>query len=205
MHPGQFPNTSLLVVSGRTPSFNFQCLRPQSTVDDLPIPGTYRGNTSPSRSRLQVKQCRKHTRTHNVKMLVLTHRVSLALFHWSSPALADPAQPGLPAQQCVFDVIRLLGEHSSSRHHSCSRNDRPLGTQGQAHLHPYGPGGPSLRHQPAAVERRVCQPPCGKPSIRLVPRSDEDLHQREDATGQPNGQPGLHGQRQRRQSGRVGE
>uniref|UniRef100_A0A7N6AKG9 Voltage-dependent L-type calcium channel subunit alpha n=1 Tax=Anabas testudineus TaxID=64144 RepID=A0A7N6AKG9_ANATE len=53
--PAVFPNISLLIVSGRKPAFNFQCLRPQSSVDDLPIPGTYHGNTSPSRSRLQVK------------------------------------------------------------------------------------------------------------------------------------------------------
>ncbi|KAG7215977.1 hypothetical protein INR49_003498 [Caranx melampygus] len=39
----------------RKPAFNFQCLRPQSSVDDLPIPGNYTGNTSPSRSRLQAQ------------------------------------------------------------------------------------------------------------------------------------------------------
>uniref|UniRef100_A0A8D3AQI8 Voltage-dependent L-type calcium channel subunit alpha n=1 Tax=Scophthalmus maximus TaxID=52904 RepID=A0A8D3AQI8_SCOMX len=43
------------VVPGRRPSFNFQCLRPQSSVDDLPIPGRYSGTASPSRSRLQVR------------------------------------------------------------------------------------------------------------------------------------------------------
>ncbi|KAM9752083.1 voltage-dependent L-type calcium channel subunit alpha-1D isoform 1-T1 [Menidia menidia] len=41
--------------SGHKPAFNFQCLRPQSSVDDLPIPGNYQGNTSPTRSRLQVQ------------------------------------------------------------------------------------------------------------------------------------------------------
>ncbi|XP_035864376.1 voltage-dependent L-type calcium channel subunit alpha-1D isoform X3 [Sander lucioperca] len=40
---------------GRTPSFNLQCLRPQTNGDDLPIPGSYRGNTSPYRSRLQTQ------------------------------------------------------------------------------------------------------------------------------------------------------
>lgn len=43
-------------LSGRRPAFNFQCLKPQRSLDDqLPIPGNYRGNISPSRSRLQVK------------------------------------------------------------------------------------------------------------------------------------------------------
>ncbi|CAB1443625.1 unnamed protein product [Pleuronectes platessa] len=44
------------LTNGRTPAFNLQCLRPQSSQDDLPIPGTYRGNTSQSRSRLQTQQ-----------------------------------------------------------------------------------------------------------------------------------------------------
>lgn len=83
MLPGHFPHTSLLIVSGRTPSFNFQCLKPQSSVDNhLPIPGNYRGNTSPSRSRLQVNQ--RHMCAHTLMMLT----VCLILFHWSSPALA---------------------------------------------------------------------------------------------------------------------
>ncbi|KAE8292932.1 Voltage-dependent L-type calcium channel subunit alpha-1F [Larimichthys crocea] len=39
---------------GRAPSFNFQCLRPQSSVDNhLPIPGGYRESASPNRGRLQ--------------------------------------------------------------------------------------------------------------------------------------------------------
>ncbi|AWP10372.1 putative voltage-dependent L-type calcium channel subunit alpha-1F [Scophthalmus maximus] len=45
-----------VVPQGRRPSFNFQCLRPQSSVDDLPIPGRYSGTASPSRSRLQIQQ-----------------------------------------------------------------------------------------------------------------------------------------------------
>lgn len=48
-------SSRLLTVSGRKPTFNFRCLRPQSSVDDLPIPGTY-GRTSPSRPRLQVRR-----------------------------------------------------------------------------------------------------------------------------------------------------
>uniref|UniRef100_A0A4W6DWK7 Voltage-dependent L-type calcium channel subunit alpha n=1 Tax=Lates calcarifer TaxID=8187 RepID=A0A4W6DWK7_LATCA len=41
--------------SSRKPAFNFECLKPQSSVDDLPIPGNYCRSTSPSRARLQVK------------------------------------------------------------------------------------------------------------------------------------------------------
>ncbi|XP_055366056.1 voltage-dependent L-type calcium channel subunit alpha-1D isoform X2 [Betta splendens] len=53
----QFVRRRLLpsIPKGRKPAFNFQCLRPQSSVDDLPIPGNYHGNTSPSRSRLQTQ------------------------------------------------------------------------------------------------------------------------------------------------------
>ncbi|XP_040007852.1 voltage-dependent L-type calcium channel subunit alpha-1D [Xiphias gladius] len=53
----QFVRKRLLpaIPRGHKPAFNFQCLRPQSSVDDLPIPGNYCGNTSPSRSRLQTQ------------------------------------------------------------------------------------------------------------------------------------------------------
>nr|XP_057906960.1 voltage-dependent L-type calcium channel subunit alpha-1D isoform X2 [Doryrhamphus excisus] len=53
----QFVRRRLLpsIPKGRKPAFNFQCLRPQSSGDDIPVPGNYRGNTSPSRSRLQTQ------------------------------------------------------------------------------------------------------------------------------------------------------
>lgn len=197
-------NTSLLIVSGRTPSFNFQCLKPQRSVDDhLPIRGNYRGNPSPTRSRLQVKQWHTHTLTHCQDDSVHVHAVSLLVslvFSCSCSLVSDPTQPGLAAQQRFLDVFHLLGEHSSSWQHSCSRNNPPLRTQGQAHLHPYDPGGRGHRHQPADVEQRLCQPPCWTPS-GLVPWPGKDLHQHEDATSQP----GPLRQRQRRQPGRVGE
>ncbi|XP_028309456.1 voltage-dependent L-type calcium channel subunit alpha-1D [Gouania willdenowi] len=44
------------IPKGRKPTFNFQCLRPQSSVDDLPIPGNYHRSASPSRSRLQAQR-----------------------------------------------------------------------------------------------------------------------------------------------------
>ncbi|XP_068163244.1 voltage-dependent L-type calcium channel subunit alpha-1D isoform X2 [Antennarius striatus] len=54
----QFVRRRLLpaIPKGHRPAFNFQCLRPQRSVDDhLPIPGNYRGSASPSRSRLQMQ------------------------------------------------------------------------------------------------------------------------------------------------------
>ncbi|XP_068505792.1 voltage-dependent L-type calcium channel subunit alpha-1D isoform X2 [Syngnathus scovelli] len=53
----QFVRRRLLpsIPKGHKPTFNFQCLRPQSSGDDIPIPGNYRGNTSPIRSRLQAQ------------------------------------------------------------------------------------------------------------------------------------------------------
>lgn len=138
MHPGQFPNTSLPTFSGHRPAFNFQCLKPQRSVDDqLPIPGNYHGNTPLSRSRLQVNNG-AHTHTHTHK--TLAHSVS-HLFSCSCSLVLDSAQPGLPPRQCFLDVNRLLGKHGSSWLHSFSRNNQPLGTQGQAHLLPYDPGG----------------------------------------------------------------
>ncbi|KAJ8016796.1 hypothetical protein DPEC_G00011080 [Dallia pectoralis] len=38
----------------KPPSFNIQCLRAQHSADDIPIPGTYEGNSPPCRSRLTV-------------------------------------------------------------------------------------------------------------------------------------------------------
>ncbi|KAK2851748.1 hypothetical protein Q5P01_008024 [Channa striata] len=143
-YTGYSENGSIISTNGRKPAFNFQCLRPQSSVDDLPIPGNYRG-----------------THPH-----------------------PDPAQPGLPAQQCVFAVVSLLGKHSSRWSHSCSRNNCPVSTQGQTHLHPHDPGGRSHGHKPAIMERRLCQPSCRKPS-RLVSQQDKNFHQYEDAAGQP--------------------
>ncbi|XP_075331236.1 voltage-dependent L-type calcium channel subunit alpha-1D [Odontesthes bonariensis] len=53
----QFVRRRLLpaIPRGHTPAFNFQCLKPQSSVDNLPVPGNYHGNTSPTRSRLQIQ------------------------------------------------------------------------------------------------------------------------------------------------------
>uniref|UniRef100_A0A3P9AL89 Voltage-dependent L-type calcium channel subunit alpha n=1 Tax=Esox lucius TaxID=8010 RepID=A0A3P9AL89_ESOLU len=37
----------------KPPSFNIQCLKAQHSADDIPIPGTYQGNSPPCRSRLR--------------------------------------------------------------------------------------------------------------------------------------------------------
>ncbi|XP_029292495.1 voltage-dependent L-type calcium channel subunit alpha-1D [Cottoperca gobio] len=41
------------IPKGRKPSFNLQCLRPQSSLDDMPLPGGFQGRAVPSTSRLQ--------------------------------------------------------------------------------------------------------------------------------------------------------
>lgn len=189
---------SVLSVPDRKPVFNLQCLRPQSSVDDLPVPGNYCGNTSPSRARLQVPSSSLHQGSENVEDLC--HRQTFCLVLVLLSLVSGPAQSGLPAQQRLLHVVRLLGQHGSSWHHSCSGSDRPLRAQGEAHLHAHDPGGRGHGQQPAAVERRLCQSP-GRKSSRLVPRPDEDLHQHEGAAG-PHG---LHKQRQCRQSGRISE
>ncbi|KAL0186523.1 hypothetical protein M9458_018193, partial [Cirrhinus mrigala] len=38
---------------GRKPNFNIQCLRRQTSNEDLPIPGTYHQNSPPCRARAQ--------------------------------------------------------------------------------------------------------------------------------------------------------
>lgn len=186
-----FSYTSFLSFLGRKPTFNFQCLQPQSSVDTLPIPGNYQGNTSPTRSRLQVPS---------------QFRVSLPYIYvsWSSSFIfvfSGPAQPGLTAQQRVLHVHCLLGQHGGSWHHPCSGLNRPLRAAGQADLHPYDPRGWIHRDESAAVERRLCQP-AGREALGLVPRPDQDLHQRSDAAVC---QPELCGKRERGQSGGVGE
>uniref|UniRef100_A0A8D3CW80 Voltage-dependent L-type calcium channel subunit alpha n=1 Tax=Scophthalmus maximus TaxID=52904 RepID=A0A8D3CW80_SCOMX len=82
------------VVPGRRPSFNFQCLRPQSSVDDLPIPGRYSGTASPSRSRLQVRP----------RKLVYTPVMLMDQATGSS----RPLRPGLyPGQTRTFTSVRM--------------------------------------------------------------------------------------------------
>lgn len=132
---------------------------------------------------------------------VLFSHLVLLVFILCFLFFSGPAQPGLTAQQCVLHVHCLLGKHGSSWHHPSSRLNCPFGAEGQAHLHPNDPCGWIQRYESAAVERRLCQL-ASREALSLVPRPDQDLHQRSDATAS---QPELCGERQRRQSGRVGE
>ncbi|XP_057675955.1 voltage-dependent L-type calcium channel subunit alpha-1D-like [Corythoichthys intestinalis] len=43
------------IPKGHKPAFNFKCLRPQSSVDEMSVPGNYRSNAPQSRSRLQTQ------------------------------------------------------------------------------------------------------------------------------------------------------
>uniref|UniRef100_A0A7N6A5J7 Voltage-dependent L-type calcium channel subunit alpha n=1 Tax=Anabas testudineus TaxID=64144 RepID=A0A7N6A5J7_ANATE len=105
------------------PAFNFQCLRPQSSVDDLPIPGTYHGNTSPSRSRLQVK--RGHTLSkHNVS--------SLSSASWANTAAAGATPvpriiaPSPHKGKLIYTPMILVDEVTG--------NSQPLWSDGSASL-----------------------------------------------------------------------
>uniref|UniRef100_A0A8C1NZK6 Voltage-dependent L-type calcium channel subunit alpha n=1 Tax=Cyprinus carpio TaxID=7962 RepID=A0A8C1NZK6_CYPCA len=45
-----------LYLSGRKPNFNIQCLRRQTSNEDLPIPGTYHQNSPPYRAQAQARR-----------------------------------------------------------------------------------------------------------------------------------------------------
>ncbi|KAI4800520.1 hypothetical protein KUCAC02_009662 [Chaenocephalus aceratus] len=69
---------------GRIPSFNVQCLQPQSSMDDVPIPG-YHGNIGPPRAHIQ-----------SVHSLERTGAMSSA--SWVNTATAGPPHhPGMIA------------------------------------------------------------------------------------------------------------
>lgn len=157
--------------------------------EQLPIPGSYHGKTSPSRSRLQVQ----HSAPRGVRAVA-----DECLILFCPPAL-EPAQSRLPAQQRFLHVIRFLGKHGSSWLHSSSGNNSPLGPQGEAHLHPHDAGGRSHGHKAASVDRWDHQPPSWKPPW-LVPDPGQNLQQHEDPTGQP----GIREQRKRRRPRGVG-
>uniref|UniRef100_A0A665TYS6 Voltage-dependent calcium channel alpha-1 subunit IQ domain-containing protein n=1 Tax=Echeneis naucrates TaxID=173247 RepID=A0A665TYS6_ECHNA len=53
----------VLLMSGRKPSFNIQCLRRQGSSDDLPIPGTYHPTSPPRHARTQVTHTHSHRHT----------------------------------------------------------------------------------------------------------------------------------------------
>ena len=223
------------LISGRKPSFNLQCLRPQSSVDTLPIPDTYRGSSPSSRSRLQVNcqgYCYWVGEKFNLGIVFLIFCIAIMLdttymalswinitllvclahihvgcncflglwFNFYRPltsAPLDPAQPRLEARQHVVSVHGLLGRPSGlflHRHHPYGQGRGFHGPQGQATLHAHDAGGPDQRRQPACVDGRHRQPPCGEPTLGLVPWSIQDLHQWQDTTHPPTG-PHREGQR----------
>uniref|UniRef100_A0A672JIM5 Voltage-dependent L-type calcium channel subunit alpha n=1 Tax=Salarias fasciatus TaxID=181472 RepID=A0A672JIM5_SALFA len=120
-----FPASSLLIVSGRKPAFHFQCLRPQSSVDDLPIPGTYQGNTSPTRSRLQV------THTHSLDSRPSSVS-SMSSASWANTTAAgNTPLPGIIAPsgrrgKLIYTPMILVDEASGT--------SQPLWSDGSASL-----------------------------------------------------------------------
>ncbi|XP_053704507.1 voltage-dependent L-type calcium channel subunit alpha-1D [Synchiropus splendidus] len=89
----QFVRRRLLptIPKGRRPSFNFQCLRPQSSVDDLPIPGNYRGSTSPLRSRLQTQHSLDSRRSSVSSLSSSSWANTTAAGHTPVPGIIAPS------------------------------------------------------------------------------------------------------------------
>ncbi|XP_067382522.1 voltage-dependent L-type calcium channel subunit alpha-1D isoform X2 [Channa argus] len=121
----QFVRRRLLpsIPKGRKPAFNFQCLRPQSSVNDLPIPGNYRGNTSPSRSRLQTQHS-LDSRRSSVS--------SLSSASWANTAAAGATPvPGIIAPsphkgKLIYTPMILMDEVTGT--------SQPLWSNGSASL-----------------------------------------------------------------------
>ncbi|RVE70824.1 hypothetical protein OJAV_G00068930 [Oryzias javanicus] len=123
--PSQFVRRRLLpsIPKGRKPAFNFQCLQPQSSVDNLPIPGNYQGNTSPTRSRLQA-QLSLDSRPSSVS--------SMSTASWANTAAAGTTPvPGLIGPsgrrgKLIYTPMILVDESSGT--------SQPLWSDGSASL-----------------------------------------------------------------------
>ncbi|XP_036068722.1 voltage-dependent L-type calcium channel subunit alpha-1D [Oryzias melastigma] len=121
----QFVRRRLLpsIPKGRKPAFNFQCLQPQSSVDTLPIPGNYQGNTSPTRSRLQA-QLSLDSRPSSVS--------SMSTASWANTAAAGTTPvPGLIAPsgrrgKLIYTPMILVDESTGT--------SQPLWSDGSASL-----------------------------------------------------------------------
>uniref|UniRef100_UPI0037E7AF9C voltage-dependent L-type calcium channel subunit alpha-1D n=1 Tax=Semicossyphus pulcher TaxID=241346 RepID=UPI0037E7AF9C len=109
---------------GRAPAFNFQCLRPQSSMDNLPVPGNYRGNTSPTRSRLQTQQSLPDSRPSSVS--------SMSTASWVNTAGAGATPiPGILAPsgrrgKLIYTPMMLVDETTGT--------SQPLWSDGTASL-----------------------------------------------------------------------
>ncbi|XP_020560491.1 voltage-dependent L-type calcium channel subunit alpha-1D [Oryzias latipes] len=121
----QFVRRRLLpsIPKGNKPTFNFQCLQPQSSVDNLPIPGNYQGNTSPTRSRLKA-QLSLDSRPSSVS--------SMSTASWANTAAAGTTPvPGLIAPsgrrgKLIYTPMILVDESSGT--------SQPLWSDGSASL-----------------------------------------------------------------------
>ncbi|MEQ2274996.1 hypothetical protein XENORESO_017874, partial [Xenotaenia resolanae] len=107
----------------RKPAFNFQCLKPQTSVDNLPIPGNYHGNTSPTRSRLQ-NQHNLDSRPSSVS--------SMSSTSWANTAAAGATPlPGIIAPsgrrgKLIYTPMILVDQESGA--------SQPLWSDGSASL-----------------------------------------------------------------------
>ncbi|KAJ4921317.1 hypothetical protein JOQ06_022681 [Pogonophryne albipinna] len=103
---------------GRKPSFNVQCLQPQSSMDDLPIPG-YHGNIGPPRAHIQ-----------SVHSLERTGAMSSA--SWVNTATAGPPpHPGMIAPsgrrgKLIYTPMLRMDQ--------ASRRSQPMWSDGSASL-----------------------------------------------------------------------
>uniref|UniRef100_H3D4N0 Voltage-dependent L-type calcium channel subunit alpha n=1 Tax=Tetraodon nigroviridis TaxID=99883 RepID=H3D4N0_TETNG len=121
--PGSF-HKFLRPRSGRRPAFNFQCLKPQRSLDEqLPVPGTYHGNSSPARSRLQ-NQHSLDSRPSSVS--------SMSSASWANTGAAGSTPlPGIvhPSGRrgkLIYTPVMLVDEATGAR--------QPLWTDGTASL-----------------------------------------------------------------------
>ncbi|CAG03930.1 unnamed protein product, partial [Tetraodon nigroviridis] len=106
------------------PAFNFQCLKPQRSLDEqLPVPGTYHGNSSPARSRLQ-NQHSLDSRPSSVS--------SMSSASWANTGAAGSTPlPGIvhPSGRrgkLIYTPVMLVDEATGAR--------QPLWTDGTASL-----------------------------------------------------------------------
>ncbi|CAJ1084661.1 voltage-dependent L-type calcium channel subunit alpha-1D [Xyrichtys novacula] len=112
------------IPKGHAPSFNFQCLRPQSTVDNLPIPGTYRGSTSPTRSRLQTQQSLPDSRPSSVSSLSSASWVNTA--GAGATPLPSLINPSARRGKLIYTPMILVDEATGA--------SQPLWSDGTASL-----------------------------------------------------------------------
>ncbi|XP_068997745.1 LOW QUALITY PROTEIN: voltage-dependent L-type calcium channel subunit alpha-1D-like [Embiotoca jacksoni] len=121
----QFVRRRLLpaIPRGRKPTFNFQCLRPQSTVDDLPIPGNYHGNTSPSRSRLQTQHS-LDSRPSSVSPMSSASWANTAAA--GAPPLSGMIAPPGRRGKLLYTPMMLVDEATGTRQHLWSDGSASL-------------------------------------------------------------------------------